>query len=79
MKSTEHSQWSQIDGFVDGEGEITIGPIGSIRCAAIAADAHTALAMLVRRPEETLHDLLSRLDDAIRLAVEEETYTDEIN
>ena len=51
-------QWSQIDWLVDGEGEITIGPIGSIRCAAVASDGHNALAMLVRRPQESLHDLL---------------------
>jgi hypothetical protein len=80
MDSNEFpKQWSQIDWLVHGEGEITIGPIGGIRCAAVACDAHNALAMLVRRPQESLHDLLTRLDEAIRLAVEEETYTDEIN
>lgn len=80
MDSNEFpKQWSQIDWLLDGEGEITIGPIGSIRCAAVACGAHNALAMLVRRPQESLHDLLTRLDEAIRLAVEEERYTDEIN
>lgn len=81
MKSTEQplNQWSQIASLVDGEGEITIGRAGRIRCAAIASDGHNALAMLVRRPEESLHDLLTRLDEAIRLAVEEDEYTDEIN
>lgn len=72
-------QWSQIEWLVDGEGEITIGRVGRIRCAAVAVDGHNALAMLVRRPQESLHDLLARLDEAIRLAVEEEQYTDEIN
>jgi hypothetical protein len=72
-------QWSQIEWLVDGEGEITIGRAGRIRCAAIASDGHNALAMLVRRPQESLEDLLARLDEAIRLAVEEDTYTDEIN
>jgi ribosome assembly protein YihI (activator of Der GTPase) len=73
------NQWSQIEWLVDGEGEITIGRMGGIPCAAVAADGHNALAMLVRRRRESLDDLLTRLDDAIRLAVEEDTYTDEIN
>ena len=73
------TRWSQIEWLVDGEGEITIGRVGRIRCAAVAADGHNALAMLVRQPQESLEDLLARLDEAIRLAVEEDTYTDEIN
>ena len=53
--------------------------MGDIPCASVASDAHNALAMLVRRPEESLHDLLARLDETIRLAMEEDEYTDEIN
>jgi hypothetical protein len=81
MKAEERSssRWSQIEWLVDGEGEITIGRMGRVRCAAVAADGHNALAMLVRRPEESLEDLLARLDEAIRLAVDEDTYIDEIN
>jgi predicted RNase H-like HicB family nuclease len=37
------------------------------------------LAQLVRRDGESLMDLLQRLDEAIDKAVNEETYTDEIN
>lgn len=73
------SQWSQIEWLVDGEGEITIGRVGKVRCAAVASDGHNALAMLVRQPQESLERLLTKLDEAIRLAVEEDTYTDEIN
>ena len=73
------SRWSQIEWLVEGEGEITIGRMGRIRCAAVAANGHDALAMLVPRPEESLEDLLARLDEAIRLAVDEDTYIDEIN
>jgi hypothetical protein len=81
MKAEERSssRWSQIEWLVDGEGEITIGRVGRVRCAAVAADGHNALAMLVRRPGESLEDLLARLDEAIRRAVDEDTYTDEIN
>jgi len=72
------NRWSWIEDLVDGEGEITIGRMGSVRCAAIATD-DDVLAMLARRPGESLEDLLTRLDDAVRLAMEEATYTDEIN
>ena len=72
-------RWPNIDWLVRGEGEITIGRIGPIRCAATAADGHNALAMLVRQPRESLDELLSRLDEAIRIAVEQDVYTDEIN
>jgi hypothetical protein len=78
-KERSVNQWSQIEWLVDGEGEITIGRVGGVRCAAVASDGHNALAMLVRRPRESLDELLARLDEAIRLAVEEDTYTDEIN
>ena len=37
------------------------------------------LAALLRRQGESLIDLLSRLDDAIGKAFDEEIYTDEIN
>ena len=78
-KNQPGTRWESIEWLVDGEGDITIGRVGSIRCAATAADGHNTLAMLVRRPKESLEDLLSRLDEAIRLAVEEDEYTDEIN
>jgi hypothetical protein len=72
-------RWKNIDWLIRGEGDITIGRVGPIRCAATAADGHNALAMLVRNPRESLEDLLTRLDEAIRLALEENIYTDEIN
>jgi class 3 adenylate cyclase len=71
--------WENIDYLVNGHGDITIGSVGPIRCAAVAADAHHSMAMLVRRPRESLEDLLTRLDEAIRKAMEEDEFTDEIN
>ena len=62
-----------------GDGQIAIGSIGPIACAAIANDEHNMLAALVRRPEETLQQLLERLDRAVQLAREDEIFTDEIN
>jgi len=62
-----------------GEGQITIGAIQPLRCVAIANDGHSSLAMLVRRDGETLAQLLTRLDDAIAKAYDEEKFTDEVN
>lgn len=61
-----------IEFLIDGNGDITIGAAASIACAATASDDEQCLAMLVRRPGETLNDLLLRLDRAIELAYEEE-------
>lgn len=56
-----------------------IGAIRAIACAAIANDDHNMLAALVRRPDENLLQLLERLDRAVRLALDDEIFTDEIN
>jgi hypothetical protein len=68
-----------IEFLIDGNGEITIGSIASIPCAATAADEDQCLAMLVRRDGESLGQLLIRLDRAIEIATEDETFIDEIN
>ena len=68
-----------IEALIDDGGEITLGAIGSIECAATAADGHNALAMLVRRDGETLNALLKRLDRAIAKYVSTGEMTDEIN
>jgi len=73
------SAFENIEFLVDGNGDITIGTIGPIRCAATAADEDQCLAMLVRRPGESLTDLLQRLDAAIADAYENNIYVDEIN
>ena len=60
-------------------GEITVGnkyPVGGV---AVASDENNALAMLVRRDGETLAQLLSRLDEAVAKALDQDIYTDEIN
>ena len=68
-----------IEALIDGDGDVTIGRVGPIACAATAADEHHSLAMLVRRESETLEQLLIRLEAAIEKAVEEEIFIDEIN
>ena len=64
--------------IADG-GDITIGAIDPIECAATAADGHNAIAMLVRRDGDTLNALLKRLDRAIGRFYEDDEITDEIN
>jgi len=68
-----------IEFLIDGDGDITIGRVGSIPCAATACDEHQSLAMLVRREGETLEQFLMRLEMAVGKAVEEEIFIDEIN
>lgn len=77
--SMNGSPWPHIEDLIDSDGTITVGRVAPIDCAAIASDESTMLAALVRNKDESLLDLLQRLDEAIRMAVEEEHYTDEIN
>ena len=51
-------------------------PIG---CVATAADEDCTYVMLVRRRDESLLQLLSRLDQAIDKAITLGIFTDEIN
>ncbi len=68
-----------IESLIDGDGDITIGRVGPIRCAATACDEDQSLAMLVRRDGETLKQLMMRLETAIDKAIEENNFIDEIN
>jgi len=68
-----------IAALIDNGGQITLGALHPIACVAIANDDHNSLAMLQRRPGETLHQLLQRLDAAVDLAWNEDQFTDEIN
>ena len=68
-----------IQALIADGGEITLGAIGGIECAATAADGHNCLAMLVRREGEALNALLRRLDKAIASVVSGGDPVDEIN
>jgi hypothetical protein len=50
-------------------GHITVGVLHPTGCVAIATDGHQTLAMLLRHPDETMAQLLGRLDQAINKAV----------
>ena len=71
--------FENIESLIEGNGEITLGAVGSIPCVATAADQDQCLAMLVRRPDESLMQLLRRLDAAIADAYDKEIYIDEVN
>jgi hypothetical protein len=71
--------YPNIADLIDDGGQISIGALPPIKSAAVANDDYNCLAMLKRRPGETLQQLLERLDAAIYLAQTEEQFTDEIN
>ena len=60
-------------------GDITVGQQRPIGCIATACDEDQCLAMLVQRKGETLLQLLTRLDEAIARAYDENICIDEIN
>jgi hypothetical protein len=68
-----------IEALIDDGGEVTLGHISGVGCAATAADGHNALAMLARREGETLNALLKRLDRAIGRYYDDGETIDEIN
>ena len=70
---------ANIAALIEEGGQITIGRLDPIACAAIANTDYDCLAMLQRRPDESLCDLLVRFDAAIATAWNEEILIDEIN
>lgn len=70
---------THIDKLISNSGEISIGHVHPVECAATATDEDNCLAMLQRRPGETLYQLLVRLDEAIARAWNDDHFTDEIN
>lgn len=68
-----------IEALIADGGDITLGAIYPIECAATAADGHSSVAMLVRREGETLNALLKRLDQTIARFYDHDEFIDEIN
>jgi len=77
--AAEPGFFTNIAALIDRGGQITLGALHPIACAAIANDDDNCLAMLQRRSGETLQQLLERLDAAIELASTTDQFTDEIN
>ena len=77
--ATGTAELAYIAMLIDEGGQITLGALHPIPCVAIANDDHGSLAMLRRRPGESILQLLQRLNDSIALAVEADEMIDEIN
>ena len=54
-----------VDWLISNGGQISLGAVGPVECAAVASDESEGLAMLQRRDGESLYQLLTRLDAAI--------------
>lgn len=59
------SPWPHIEELISYDGNISIGRVHPIACAAVASDKHSMLAALARRENESFLELLARLDQAI--------------
>lgn len=68
-----------IAALIDNGGQITLGAMYPIKCVAIANTGHGCLAMLQRRSDETLQQILEQIDAAIEHAWTTDEVTDEIN
>lgn len=73
------AELAHLNALIQTEGQITLGLMRPVGCVAIANDDHTCLAMLRKPKDETLHQLLVRLDAAIGKAWDEGDFTDETN
>ena len=71
--------FNHIQAFLDDtRGQITIGEIPPIRRAALAAVGKKARVALVCRDEESVQELLQRLDTALGKALAENKVIDEV-
>ncbi len=71
--------WPNLQALISNDGSFSIGRVTPIPCVAAAADEHITYAMLVRRDNETLVELMTRLDSAVRKSLDEDICIDEIN
>jgi hypothetical protein len=62
------SPWPNLEELISHGGQVTIGKIPPIECAAIAGRGTAMLAALKRRDGESLAEFLQRLDHAVNEA-----------
>jgi len=79
MAKKAPTRWKNLDFLIRGHGDITLGRVGPVSSAAVAADGDQMLAALVRRQGESLEALLTRLDEALERNWENDEFIDEIN
>ncbi len=78
MKPFQHT-FEHIQAFLDKtHGQITFGEIPPIRRAAMAAQGKHVRVSLVGRPDETIPELLARLDQALGQYIACGETTDEV-
>ncbi|MGD0494334.1 MAG: hypothetical protein ABSC32_22670 [Steroidobacteraceae bacterium] len=71
--------FKHIQAFLDNSrGQITIGEIPPIRRATLAAEGKKVRVALVCRDNETIADLLQRLDASLGKALAENSVVDEV-
>ncbi len=78
-RCADSSRWKNIDFLIRGNGDVTLGRLGPVSCAAVAADGDQMLAALVRRRRGSLEELLDRLDSALQRRWDADIFIDEIN
>ena len=72
------SAWPHLEDLIAHGGQVTIGKIDPIECAAIAGNGKKMLAALQRRDGESLADFLQRLEQAVKEAQTSARITNEI-
>ena len=70
---------THLEALLDHGGQIMLGTVRPIIGAAVAHDGKQTLAMLKRRPDESVPQLLQRLDQAVYTALDTGHRVDEIN
>ncbi len=71
--------WSHLTALIARGGHVTFGRIAPIDGAAVAADEHSLLAALIRRSDESIPQLLARLNEAVGQAVTAGVLTNEVH
>ena len=59
------SDWPQLTALIEAGGHVTFGRVEPMEGVAIAANPREVLAVLRRRPQESVTQLLARLEDAL--------------
>lgn len=68
-----------LQDFIDTGGQISIGRISPIPCAAVANDDHLMYVAILKRKGESLAQLIDRLGRTLADCLENDTTVDEIN
>lgn len=78
MSDEKRAKWTHIDALMKAGGQITLGRVAPLDGIALAGDGKDLYAALRRRSDESVDELLQRLDRVIDLA-KKGTHTNEIN